>query len=168
MFSLPFPILCGNENKKWPNQTGPKLLKEKALFQKDVTTLKIEISKVSQNTSSDISGLQKTIKLLKLDFKKMINGSKNLDLMLGSQKPYFDKIRLGYEKEDNEKSSKDSQNKIPTCIYYFKKGHTFERCLSRRKARRQNVKNPIKKTNRKGPKKMWVPKVKTISNAGMS
>ena len=53
----------------------------------------------------------------------MVNGSKNLDLILGSQRPYFDTMGLGFEKEDDEKSFKDSQNKIPTCIYYFKKGH---------------------------------------------
>ena len=42
----------------------------------------------------------------------MVNGSKNLDLMLGGQKPYFDKTRLGYEKQEDEKPSKDSQSKI--------------------------------------------------------
>ena len=54
----------------------------------------------------------------------MVNGSKNLDLMLSSQKPYFDKTGLGFKKEINEKSSKDCQNKIPTCIYCFKNGHS--------------------------------------------
>ena len=38
----------------------------------------------------------------------MINGSKNLDLMLGGQKPYLDKTGLGYVEEVNEESSKDS------------------------------------------------------------
>ena len=86
---------------------------------------------------------------MKLDLEKMVNGSKNLDLMLGSQKPYFDKIGLGFEKEVNYKTSKDSQNKFPTCIYYFKKGHSSERCLSKRKSKRQKVKKPKKATNPK-------------------
>ena len=41
----------------------------------------------------------------------MVNGSRNLDLMLGSQRPYFDKTGLGFENEDDEKSSKNSQSK---------------------------------------------------------
>ena len=98
----------------------------------------------------------------------MVNGAKNLDLMLGSQRPYFDKTRLGFEKQEDKKASIDSQSKNFSCIYCFKKGHTSERCFSRRKAKRQKVKSPKKKTNPRGPKKIWVPKVKTISNAGVS
>ena len=59
--------------------------------------------------------------------------------MLGSQRPYFDKMRLRFEKEVDEKSSKDSQTKIPTCIYYFKEGHSFERCFSRMKNPRRQL-----------------------------
>ena len=66
----------------------------------------------------------------------MVNGSKNLDLMLGGQKPYFDKIGLGYEKQEDEKPSKDSQSKISSCIYCFEKEHTSERWFSRRKAKK--------------------------------
>ena len=62
--------------------------------------------------------------------------------MLGSQSPYFDKKGLGFEKEDDKKSPKNSQSKIPICIYCFKKGHPSEKCFSRRKAKRQKVKNP--------------------------
>ena len=32
----------------------------------------------------------------------MVNGSKNLDLMLGGEKPYLNKTSLGFEKEDDE------------------------------------------------------------------
>ena len=88
--------------------------------------------------------------------------------MLGIKRPYFDTIGLRFEKEDDEQSSKDFQNKIPTCIYYFKKGHSSKKCFSRRKAKRQKVKRPKKATNPKGPKKIYVPKVKTVFDAGMS
>ena len=98
----------------------------------------------------------------------MVNGSKNLDMMLGGQKPYLDKTRLDFEKESDKKSSKESQNNIPTCIYCFKKGHTFEKCFSRKKAENQKVKRPKKTTNPKGPKKIQVPKVKIVSDAGLS
>ena len=67
--------------------------------------------------------------------------------MHGGQRPYLDKTGLGFEKEEDEKSSKESQNKIFTCIYYFKKGYTSKRCFSRKKAKRQKVKNLQKKTN---------------------
>ena len=56
----------------------------------------------------------------------MVNGSKNLNLILGGQKPYLDKTGLGYLEEVNEESSKDSQHKILACIYYFKRGHFFK------------------------------------------
>ena len=87
--------------------------------------------------------------------------------MLGGQKPYLDKTGLGYVEETNEISSKETQHKILACIYYFKKGHSSERCLSRRKAK-QKVKKPQKSTNLKGLKKIWVPKVKITSNANVS
>ena len=46
----------------------------------------------------------------------MVNGPKNLDLMLGGQKPYLDKIGLGFEMGDDEQSSKESSHPIPACI----------------------------------------------------
>ena len=63
----------------------------------------------------------------------MVNGSRDLDLMLGCQRPYFDKTGLGFEKEDNEKSPKNSQRKIPTCIYCYKMGHLSKKCFSRKR-----------------------------------
>ena len=65
----------------------------------------------------------------------MENDSKNLDLMLGSQRPYLNKMGLGYEKEKNKKLSKNSQSKVPTCIYYFMNGYFSKKCFSRRKAK---------------------------------
>ena len=41
--------------------------------------------------------------------------------MLRGQKPYLDKTGLRYVEEINEESSKDSQYRIPTCIYCFKR-----------------------------------------------
>ena len=70
--------------------------------------MKIEISEFAQNTSSDIFELQKIVKLLRYDLEKMVNGSKNLDLMLGSQRPYFERSKLGNEKEENGKLPKSS------------------------------------------------------------
>ena len=98
----------------------------------------------------------------------MMNGSKNLDLMLGSQRPFFEKSGLGYEKKENKDPPKSSQNKVPTCIYYFEKGHSSEKYFSRRKVKKQKMKNPKIVTNPKGPKKMWVLKVKLASDAGVS
>ena len=78
------------------------------------------------------------------------------------------KTGLGFEKEDDEKSAKISQSKIPTYIYYFKKGHSSRKCFSRRKAKRQKLKKPKKTTKSKGPKKIWIPKVKIVSDASVS
>ena len=98
----------------------------------------------------------------------MVDGFKNLDMMLGSRKPYLDKTGLGFEKEDDVLSSKESQNHIPTCIYYFKKGYTSEKCFSRKKAKNQKGKRPKMLTNPKGPKKIWVPKARNVSDADVS
>ena len=148
------------ENKKL-GQRNTELLDENSLLQKDVIILKTEVFKMNQNTSSNVSKLQNLVKLLKSDLGKMVNGSKNLDLMLGGQKQYLDKTGLGYVEEVNEESSKHSQHKIPACIYCFKMGHSFEKYLSRRKAK-QKVKKPKKLTNIKGPKKIWVLKAKLL------
>ena len=107
-----------------------ELLKENHFLNKNVNVLKAEVSESAQ----------KIVKLLKFDLKKMVNGSKNLDLMLGSQGLYFEKSRLAYEKEENAKSFKSSQSKVPIYIYCFKKSHSFEKCFSRRKAKKQKVK----------------------------
>ena len=132
-----------------------------------MSVLKTKVSEISQKTSSNVFELHNLVKLLKSDIDKMVNGSKNIDLMLGGQKPYLDKTGLGYVKEVNEESSKDSQHKIPACIYYFKWGHSSEKYFSRMKAKRK-VKKPNKSTNTKRSKKIWVPKVKITSDAGMS
>ena len=137
------------------------------LLQKDVTALKSEVSETRSKSTSDVSELQKTVKLLKSDLEKMVNGSKNLDLMLGGQKPYLDKTGLGFEKRDDEQGSKGSSHQIPVCIYCFRKGHSSEKCFSRRKAN-QKVKKLKNSTNTKGPKKIWVSKVKFSSDAGVS
>ena len=133
----------------------------------DVPSLETKISEISQNTSSDVSKLQNLVKLLKSDLEKMVNGSKNLDLMLGGQKPYLEKTRLGYKEEVYEGLSKDSQHKILGGIYCFKRRHSYKKCFFRRKVR-QKVKKPRKSTNSKGPKKIWEPKVKTASDVAVS
>ena len=89
----------------------------------------------------------------------MVNGSKNLDLMLGGQKPYLHKNGLGFEKEDDEQSSKDSSNHIPACIYCFKKGHSSKICFSRRKAK-QKVKSPKSLLIQKDPRRYGYLKLK--------
>ena len=129
--------------------------------------MKTKASKDNQNVSSNVSELQNLVRLLKSGIEKIVNCSKNLDLMLGGQKPYLDKTRLRFGKEDDEQSSKKSLNLIPACIYYFKKGHTSEKCFSRRKAEKQKVKKTKMLTNPKGPKKMWVLKEKIFADATM-
>ena len=107
-----------NDNEKLGHEKI-KLLNDNTLLSKDVITLRAEVSEASQKASSYVFELQTTIKLLKSNLEKMINDFKNLDMMLGGQRPYLDKIGLGFEKKEDEKSSKESHNKIPTCIYYF-------------------------------------------------
>ena len=104
--SLEFKNLESKNGKLWHEKD--MLSKENTLLHKHVDALKAEVSDYIQKTSSKVSELHKIVKLLKSNLKKIINGSKNLDLMLGSQRPYFEKLGLGYEKEENEKLSKSS------------------------------------------------------------
>ena len=94
-----------------------EVLKENDLCKNDINALKAKVSESALKASSDVFILQKIVKLLKYDLEKMINGSKNLDLMLGSQRPYFEKSSLGYGKEENKESSKNSQSK--TLVLYL-------------------------------------------------
>ena len=113
-----------------------ELLKENDLLKKDADALKAKVFESAPKTSSNVSELQKIIKLLKYYLEKMVNGFKNIDLILGSQRPYFEKLGLGYEKEENEKASRSSQDNVPICIYCFKMGHSSEKYLSRRKTKK--------------------------------
>ena len=70
------------ENEKLGNKNS-ELLEQNGILQKDVNILKTEVSEASLNASSNVSELQNLVKLLKSDLEKMVNGSKNLDLMLG-------------------------------------------------------------------------------------
>ena len=61
------------------------------------------------------------------------------------------------------------ENSNPTCYFWRVNPVGWARfAISRRKVEGQKVKKPKKVTNPKGPKKMWVPKVKVASDAGVS
>ena len=102
-----------------------RLQNDNILLRKDVIALKIEVSETRSKSSSDVSELLENCKTSQSNIEKMVNGSKNLDLMLGGQKSYLDKTVLGFEKEDDEQSSKDSSYQTPACICCFKKGTHF-------------------------------------------
>ena len=114
-----------------------KLLKENDLPKKNISALKAEVSESAEKTSFGFYELQKIVKLLKFDIEKMVNSSKNLDLMLGNQRPCFEKSSLRYEKKENKEQFKNSQSEVPVCIYCFKKSHFSEKCFSLRKAKKE-------------------------------
>ena len=88
-----------NEKEKLGHEKT-KLLKEYTFFQNDVNPLKTEASKASKNISFDISELQRTINLLKLDVEKMVNGSKkNLTWCLVAKGHILIKLDLGSRKK---------------------------------------------------------------------
>ena len=55
--------------------------------------------------------------------------------MLGGQKLYFDKIGLGFEKEDDERSSEVPRIKF-LHVSIVLKGDTSEKCFSKRKTKK--------------------------------
>ena len=65
------------------------------------------------------------MKLLIYNLQKMVNGSKNLDLMLKGQRPYLDKTGLGYVEKYDEESVRILSKQPKVCHLYFKYGHPF-------------------------------------------
>ena len=63
--------------------------------------------------------LKKIIKLLTSNLDKMVNGTKNLDMMLGGQRPYPDKTSLDYVEIRAEESIKKALYKKPSWLLLF-------------------------------------------------
>ena len=67
----------------------------------------------------------------------MLNSFENLDLMLGGQRPYLDKVGLGYGKKYDEASIKNMLKIPKVCHFYFKYGYSSKEYFSTRKANKK-------------------------------
>ena len=90
----------------------------------------------SHDTSSKIFVLWKKVILLTYDLK-IVNSSKNLDLILSGQTPYLHKVSLDYVEKYDEESIRNMLEKPKFCHFFFKYGHSSKECFLIRKAIRK-------------------------------
>lgn len=151
-------------------------------------SLETEATVLVEKAEEAMYHAQKTNALLLKDLERMVNGSKMLDLLLGGQKPYKDHTGLGYVPVFHEDTliPPTDREPIPTCLFCFKHGHDREKCPLLKKGttskakggtwkgkpkktwKSQKPKPDAGKANKKGPKKVWVPKNPSSVNAGTS
>ena len=105
----------------------------------------------------EVTQLKQQVAELQQDLAKFVKGTKNLNRLLGDQKCIFDKAGLGYKKTINQIYYKNffvpEKGKSDRCTCCNKFGHKAANCFLRQKAVRK------RKSNQKGPKQIWVPKV---------
>jgi hypothetical protein len=104
---------------------------------------------------------------------KFTMGRDKLDIILGNQKGSYNKAGLGYQPKRhtlpfkrNFSPNKTSSSPFVKCFYCNKNGHTSSICNLRKNQymnnRWEGISNgTFPKTNTKGPKMIWVPKIKT-------
>nr|QCQ81933.1 hypothetical protein [Ammopiptanthus mongolicus] len=90
-----------------------------------------------EKPSEEVEKLQQKVSVLTNDLAKFVNGTKNLDMMLGAQKCSFDKAGLGYNKKVTQKYLKNffvkaSEKLETTCSFCHKSGHHISVCFKRR------------------------------------
>ncbi len=112
---------------------------------------------------SENEKLKLEVKDLTSCLEKFVNGKKNLNMLLGSQRWMYDKAGIGYNENDNEKSfenySKNMGNSL--CTYCGRHTHFSDSCKYRFSTKVAWIPKgtPIF-ANPYGPNTFWVPKEK--------
>ena len=161
------------------NDFGKLLAKNQTLREKTNMLLKeIEILKLNEKElltksqcttcssyKKEISELHNNIKSLKNDIYTFTRGKEGYELMLGSQSCGFGKSGIGYDPSRKQKFLRNffvKTSSLPhfTCTYCNQDGHTISYCNMKKYAHLGKTKwvPKVPKTNKKGPKVMWVPK----------
>jgi len=132
------------------------------LSNKNLDLLKKNESLLSQNLltesdnsqpSDEVESLQQKVEELTTDLAKFVKGTKNLKMMLGTNRHAYEKSGLGYEKDEKHTTKVKIFSKCSICNKY---GHFANRCYCKKKLQASD-------TNRSGPKKIWIPKNLIIS-----
>ncbi len=103
----------------------------------------------SLQPSDEVLALRQKVEELTSDLAKFVNGTKNLNLMLGTSRFSSDKSGLGYQKVEKHITKIKLHSQCTICK---KQGHKADRCFFRK------MRSKTSKANPKGPKKIWVPK----------
>jgi hypothetical protein len=152
-------------NLKETNSSSSSKIEES--LKEEICMLKTSLDKEKEKNKELADKLEKQ----KLTLEKFTQGTKALDIILGSQKCVFDKSGLGYKPKVNEKyfknffvKAKSRNEPTITCTYCNKKGHKAYSCYVRKygaKAMKKvwKIKDII--PNMFGPEKAWVPRAPT-------
>ena len=140
--------------------------------QHDHTTLIEKLRESDANRvklKNECKELVKRNEWLTIAIRKFEHGSKAFNMLLASQKCIFDKRGLGYKDAKKEKLYMNyfvkegaSENESTTCNFCGRKGHISSSCKLKVGSSSNVIKTRVIKeikTNHKGPKKVWVPKV---------
>ena len=146
-----------------------KLRKEVDLLKFESTSKENEQKLVHENVS-----LKEKIDELTKDLAKFVKGKENLDTLLGSQKCSLDKAGLGFNQSKRQKYYKNffvkssaSTTPYMTCNYCGQKGHISHTCAIKKNGSNmiwvpKATKELSLYSNYQGPKRIWVPKGKSI------
>jgi len=144
-----------NEKLTFQLSEKDKIIQE--LSNKNLDLLEKNKSLLSQNslTKSDslqafgeVKSLQQKVEELTTDLARFVKGTKNLKMMLRTNRHSHDKSGLGYEKDEKHTTQVKVFSKCSICDKY---GHFANRCYHKKKLQASD-------TNKQGPKKIWVPK----------
>ena len=103
------------------------------------------------------------MRLFIFDLDKMVNSSKNPDLILVDKG--LNKAKLGYVEKHDWELARNLPKRPKVCHFYFNNGYSSKECVSVRKENRKKKSSPP--NNQKRPKKIWVPKVKNVPVASL-
>jgi hypothetical protein len=150
-----------------------EVLKEKQVFESETSTYNPSDSKKENIECNKCNILKNKVEDLNNVLAKFTMGRDKLDIILGNQKGSYNKAGLGYQPKRhtlpfkrNFSSNKTSSSPFVKCFYCNKNGHTSSICNLRKNQymnnRWEGISNgTFPKTNTKGPKMIWVPKIKT-------
>ena len=145
-------------------------------LQENLGSVTKENEKIIQGEShvlkSENIELKRKIDSLTQDLARFTQGKRNLDILLGSQKCCFNKSGIGYKSSGYQKLYSDIIIKSSTpfymCNFCGKHGHISHTCPTRKGSthgikfvwiQKDKIKGFVSNTN--GPKKVWVPKIKS-------
>jgi len=145
------------------------LVEEKDFLEEEKESLKISLEKergLTKNISKN-EVLEKQVGDLTDSLSKLTKGKEGLDILLGKQMVSFHKAGIGYNPTQHknlfDKDLPPTCHPKLTCNFCRKIGHIASSCRMKifPNVRKTWVPKNQTKTNLKGPKMIWVPKVKT-------
>ena len=136
-----------------------------------LTKAKIELEKNLDSMKNELDVLAKKNENLQNSFSRFSMGQQNLDMMLETQRAFFDKDGLGFDNSTKEThlknffaKSNDSHDTSSKCSYCKKLGHSIYLCplkivnFRRKIVKRVWIPKGVNTSQNENDKKKWIPK----------